>query len=67
MHAWKGNVPKTVHHRRVLDTLRPAEAALAAHLLDPLQAAYQDDAADAIAMGLFETGRVGRGGVTPRG
>jgi hypothetical protein len=62
--AWKGNVPKAAHHRRTLDTLRPNEVALVGAVVDPLRlATYDDDIADAVALGLFEVGRVGRGGV----
>lgn len=63
-HRWKGNVPKDTHHRRALRALVEAELH-AARCLDPDGAAYQPDAADAIALGLWALGRTGRGGVHP--
>ena len=52
---WKGNVPKPVHHRRVRAVLSSAELGRLSSLdLDTL---------DAVALGLWALGRVGRGGV----
>lgn len=52
---WKGNVPKAVHHRRVRAVLSSAELGRLSSLdLDTL---------DAVALGLWALGRVGRGGV----
>lgn len=54
---WKGNVPKRVHHERVRDQLDAAEAAVVQ---------WGDlDVLDAVALGLWAVGRVGRGGVRP--
>ena len=55
--AWKGNVPKAAHHHRV-------SAVLDARELDVFWAS-DHNARDAVALGLFALGRVGRGGVTP--
>jgi len=53
---WKGNLPKAVHHRRLLKALTEAEA--------PLWPAGHD-ARDAVGIGLFHLGRVKRGGILP--
>ena len=61
-HAWKGNVPKAVHHRRARKLLAPAELAL-------LDQDFGDgvlDVWDAVALELFATGRCGRGGTRRR-
>lgn len=54
-HAWKGNVPKTVHHNRVLLELTPVERRVTSGL--------DHNAMDAVALGLFGLGRHRRGGV----
>ncbi len=66
---WKGNVPKEVHHRRAFEAMTVEEVAvLGGHQLNPNSATYQHDTADAIALGLWALGRVGRGGVVrPQG
>jgi hypothetical protein len=64
-HRWKGNVPKEVHHRRVLRALFATEAAGVGRPLDPDSPAYQADTADAIALGAWALGRTDRGGVLP--
>lgn len=63
---WKGNLPKAVHHQRVIDAgiFTFDETPIAAPYLDTLGSSYQPDVADAIALGAFEVGRVERGGVT---
>lgn len=53
---WKGNVPKEVHHKRILALLTPKERAI-------VEALPRDrDALDAVGLGLYELGRCGRGG-----
>jgi len=65
--GWKGNVPKEIHHRRVLRVLAPAEVARAnLGALDPDAPGYQHDTADAVALGAWALGRTGRGGVAGR-
>lgn len=59
-HAWKGNVPKTVHHNRLRGVLGPGDAAVAL----PGDPGYDHNVADAVALGLYRVGRVGRGGAT---
>lgn len=53
---WKGQVPKDIHHERILAVLTPSEIRLV-NLLS-----RDRDALDAVGMGLWELGRVGRGG-----
>ena len=59
---WKGNVPKPVHHRRIVSTLSQEELDL---LPDEIRAdmAYSHDVYDAVALFLYQIGRVKRGGV----
>lgn len=57
--SWKGNVPKQIHHRRVHALLTEAEQAL----LSPVGSKqYDHNVYDAVALGLWAVGRVGRGG-----
>jgi hypothetical protein len=49
---WKGQVPKAAHHPRITRELRPGEPT-----------SEQKDVLDAIGIGLWATGRTGRGGV----
>ena len=53
-HAWKANVPKNIHHARVMRALRPSEL----ELWTPLG----HDGRDAVALGLFALARTFRGG-----
>jgi len=62
-HAWKGNVPKATHHRRVAVVIDGLDLVLPAALV-PGSSTYQHDTADAIALALWATGRTGRGGVS---
>jgi hypothetical protein len=57
--AWKGQVPKGVHNRRVLGGLDPEDRATADRCLTPLANGLRDDAIDAIGLGVwaFERGR----------
>lgn len=55
--AWKGQVPKHVHHARVLELLDATERRRAA--------GHDHNVLDAIALGLFALGRTGRGGTRP--
>lgn len=57
-HAWKGNVTKEVHHRRIRRALTPAEVVL----LDRDYGDAHSDVWDAIGIELFALGRTGRGG-----
>ena len=56
--AWKANVPKRTHHRRIRKYLTPEELVI-------FDVDYGDavlDVRDAVALELFALGRVGRGG-----
>ncbi len=65
---WKGNTPKRVHHQRIVDAdvFDSEERGIALPYLSPDSRCYQKDVADAIGLGLFELGRVQRGGVVYR-
>ena len=60
--AWKGNVPKVVHHRRCWAVLHPRERTILRGA--PNQRGYEHDIHDAVALGLTALGRVRRGGLT---
>lgn len=53
---WKGNVPKAVHRRRLMDALSPGER-------ERMPPEDEHDAWDAAGIWLFATGRTQRGGV----
>lgn len=61
-HGWKGNVPKAVHHARLIDVV----GARWRGVVDPDADAYDNDAADAVGLLLWACGVVGRGGVLTR-
>jgi hypothetical protein len=60
---WKGQVDKPVHHGRVLATLTPAERASlpTCKVSKTNPHGYDNNMLDAIGLGLFYTGRTGRG------
>lgn len=68
--AWKGGTPKEVHHRRLLSVLSATElgtvptkrAKGAKRAGSPNPADFNHNILDAVALGLFRAGRVGRGG-----
>jgi hypothetical protein len=53
--AWKANVPKPAHHSRVARELTAEELGL-------MPSRKEHDAWDAVGIGLFAVGRLGRGG-----
>jgi hypothetical protein len=55
--AWKGNAPKSVHHRRLERALTTAER----RIWDGLD----HNARDAVGIGLYYSGRTQRGGLLP--
>lgn len=59
--AWKGNVPKHIHHQRLLRTLTSAEQALLPDRPRP-DMGYSHDVYDAVGIYLFLARRTGRGG-----
>jgi hypothetical protein len=54
---WKGQVPKRIHNARVLEKLKPAELAL----VPKLAKTRLHNVIDAIGLGLWKLGRIGRG------
>ena len=55
---WKGNVPKEVHHKRILRALTSKETTLLPHM----DGDYEHDLYDAVGIGLFYLQRTSRGG-----
>lgn len=55
---WKGNTPKTIHQKRIVDALAATE--MKKVLWPPPH--LQHNVFDALGLGLFATGRLGRGG-----
>jgi hypothetical protein len=55
--AWKGNVPKAAHHRRLRRALTKEE-------MKKAPPEREHDSWDAVGIGLFATGRTQRGGTT---
>lgn len=56
---WKGTISKELCNQRILAKLRPEERVLVPNL----PASYLHNCIDAIGLGLFELGRMGRAGV----
>lgn len=57
-HAWKGNVPKEVHRRRLLEKNYGGLTAAEVQAID----GRNHDTLDALGIWLFAAGRIGRGG-----
>lgn len=60
--AWKGNVPKRVHHNRLAARMRNVDAFLA----PPSDPRYDHNVSDAVTLGFTHVGRLGRGGTRGR-
>ncbi len=58
---WKGQVPKEVHHARILRFLSDTEK----KAIPKLAKSKLHNVLDAIGLGLFHLGRTGKGGTTP--
>jgi len=56
--AWKGNVPKRIHHNRLAACMRPGDMFLA----PPSDPRYDHNVSDAVTLGFTHVGRLGRGG-----
>ena len=56
--AWKGNVPKRIHHNRLASKLRAGDVFLAS----PADPGYDHNVSDAVTLGFTHVGRIGRGG-----
>lgn len=63
--VWKGQVPKHIHHARVLAAMGPRERHHWGSIVRPHSAGYDHDIADAIALGYWAVGLLGVGGVRP--
>lgn len=61
--TWKGQAPKPICHERIMSALTPEEIG---RIELPRAHKKQGDVLDAIGIGLFHLGRVGRGGVARR-
>lgn len=51
--TWKGQVPKEVHHKRLLRALTPAEAGKVAECIAPISKGKQHNVLDAVALALW--------------
>ncbi len=58
---WKGGVPKKIHNERVLAKLTPAELNLFRAFMRHIPKGKWHNVIDAIGIGLFDLGRMGRG------
>lgn len=59
--AWKGQVPKTIHHKRMEAVLTPEEQIVLQNCLHRVAESVQHNLKDAVALGLWKLGRLGRG------
>jgi len=62
--TWKGNVPKQIQHKRVFAILGETEQAIVGK---PYGAKYDHNTYDAVALGLWASGRAGRGSTNATG
>lgn len=58
---WKGQVPKAVHHKRMEAALTPEERIVLQNALRDIPRGVQHNLKDAVALGLWKLGRLGRG------
>lgn len=54
---WKGQVPKTIHAKRILDRLNPRETELFLRRVDKVAPSKRHNVIDAIGIGLWAIGR----------
>ena len=59
---WKGNVPKRIHHARILEVLTEHERIILDLALAAVPKGNHKEILDACGLGLFELGRLSRGG-----
>ncbi len=59
-HTWKGNVPKEIHHARILGKLSEAEKALVPRVKTSQKNphGYDNNILDAVALGMYRLGRL---------
>lgn len=62
--AWKGQVPKAIHHKRMEAALTPEERIVLRNCLLKVPGPVQHNLKDAVALGLWKLGRLGRGAKT---
>jgi hypothetical protein len=62
--AWKGQVPKAIHHKRMEAALTPEERIVLRNCLLKVPGPVQHNLKDAVALGLWKLGRLGRGSNT---
>lgn len=55
--AWKGSIPKDIHHRRVLAVLRGVEQVRLNRDLEKIPKSLQHNVIDAVGLGLYGVGR----------
>ena len=51
--TWKGNVPKQIHHARILSALAPSEQSVVARCLTGTSPKYREDAMDAVGLSQY--------------
>jgi len=59
---WKGTIPKTIHHARIMETLSGGEASYVDALLERTPKAHRKEILDALGIGLHHLGRTNRSG-----
>lgn len=62
--AWKGQTPKKIHHKRMEAALTPEERIVLRNCLLKVPGPVQHNLKDAVALGLWKLGRLGRGAKT---
>ncbi len=60
--VWKGQVPKKIHHERMAAALCPSERIVLRNALQNIAPGLQHNIKDAVSLGLWKLGRLGRGG-----
>lgn len=62
--AWKGSVPKDIHHPRIRHALGPDETAILERAIKAAPKTNAKEILDAVGIGLYGLGRTQRGGTT---
>jgi len=61
-HRWKGQVPKAIHHERIVKVLSPYERNILDEALSGCPRGNHKEILDAMGIGLYDLGRTRRGG-----